>query len=104
MQSNQYKPNVVVIYEACSVTDEYGRGEVLGYFLNEKDAIKATEGHGWWSTHGKVEKVPAILVDNESAYILKSTKPVALGETVDQIKRNALSKLTEKERIALKLK
>ena len=62
-----------------SGTDRHNDGPLIGYCNNQKDAEAYAQGKGWWGGCGKIEKVPALVINGDT-YILASPEPVKFVE------------------------
>lgn len=95
---------ILPVYVAHGDGGERGLGPVLGYFSDKKVAQECAKGKGYWNSDGYIAEKMA-LDTGEGVYLLADTKPVdldnAFGKVKEQLKKQALAKLTPDEIKAL---
>jgi hypothetical protein len=101
--------NIFKIYAAHgdSGFDRGGLGPIIGFFSSRIDAEKFAKGKGYYGSNGTVRERFAIIQDDQ-VYLLDREDPIDLDRKkelkTEELKNQALSKLTEEERKALNLK
>lgn len=99
------------LYKVIGNEDEEGRGKAisLGYFMDEVSANRYAKGRGGFGSDARVELTPGRLAFVQVTYLTGKVAYYLLGDEVTQartkeeIKAEALKKLTPEERNALGL-
>lgn len=100
---------IIEIYAAHgdSGSERGGLGPIIGFFSSRNDAERFAKGQGWWGSNGVVRERSAIVIDDQ-IYLLERPDPIDLDRKAEiktlEIKKQALSKLTEEEKRALNIK
>lgn len=100
----------VTIYEIRTTIDEWGRpGEIIGYSFDKAEAENFAKNKGWYGGNGKVVEKQTLKVEThfkeELWYIVD---PIAIEredfiDGIEEIKKRAIAKLSEKEKEVLGL-
>lgn len=80
-------------------------GKPKWWFKDEQIAIDASKGVGWYGGPAPISNHHAILIDEDTAYLLQQKLPIKFKGPLsdEELKEKALNKLTETDREVLGL-
>lgn len=95
------------VYEVWTTEDDRGRrGRMVGVFTEKQVAVNSARGKGWYGGDAEVAEGHAVQLDGKW-YRLASPEEVELNTDLiaeeERIKREALAKLSPRERRLLKV-
>lgn len=110
IEAPKKKKDYQIITVYCAHGDggnEYRTGPIIGVFTDRLSADKAQKGQGWYGGNGGISEQKAIRLNDGKAYLIKEG-PIDLDlhqkNLDDDIKKKALSKLSDEDKRVLGIK
>lgn len=95
-------PNIIKVFAAYKVNDEYHRDRVLlGYFTIREDAVETVKGQGWYGGNGDVDEAWVLRPSATENYVLTSPYSVQLNVNLVELKKNRKRAAIEKLKATL---
>lgn len=91
------------VHVAWTTTNEYGaHGSIVGVFLTKQEAEKASQGVGWFGGQGAVTTSRALILDNDTVYLISNTEPFPIGVNLPEAQKALCQQAKEKLLAALR--
>lgn len=101
-----YDVSIIDVWAVHQGDDDRHSGYPEWFFTSPQEAYEVAAGRGWYGGDAPVSEKKAIVLDGETAYLLKDIEPLELNvgpDDLEERRKNALSKLTDIDKKVLGL-